>query len=80
MARLPTLHCLLIAIETALGGSMNSVNHFFGGSMRKVIILIWVALLAGVTGTALADEKGKATSAPVEEIAVIETKFGNIEL
>jgi peptidyl-prolyl cis-trans isomerase B (cyclophilin B) len=37
--------------------------------MRKIIILIWVAMLAGGTGSALADE-----------IAVIETKFGNIEL
>ncbi len=37
--------------------------------MRKIIILLWVALLAGGAGSALA-----------EDIAVIETKFGNIEL
>lgn len=37
--------------------------------MRKIIILLWIAMLAGGTGSALADE-----------IAVIETKFGNIEL
>jgi len=37
--------------------------------MRKIIILLWVAMLAGGAGSALADE-----------IAVIETKFGNIEL
>jgi len=37
--------------------------------MRKIIILLWVAMLAGGTGSALADD-----------IAVIETKFGNIEL
>ena len=48
--------------------------------MRKVIILIWVALLAGGTGSALADEKVQVTPAPAEEIAVIETQFGNIEL
>ncbi len=48
---------------------MNSLNHFFGGSMRKIIILLCIAMLAGGTGSALADE-----------IAVIETKFGNIEL
>ncbi|MEE8269567.1 MAG: peptidylprolyl isomerase, partial [Nitrospinaceae bacterium] len=37
--------------------------------MRKIIILLWVAMLAGGTGSALADD-----------IAVIETRFGNIEL
>jgi len=37
--------------------------------MRKIIILLWVAMLAGGAGSALADE-----------IAVIETRFGNIEL
>jgi peptidyl-prolyl cis-trans isomerase B (cyclophilin B) len=37
--------------------------------MRKIIILLWVAMLAVGTGSALAGE-----------IAVIETKFGNIEL
>ncbi len=37
--------------------------------MRKIIILLWIAMLAGGTGSALANE-----------IAVIETKFGNIEL
>ena len=37
--------------------------------MRKIIILLWIAVLAGGTGSALAGE-----------IAVIETKFGNIEL
>ncbi len=37
--------------------------------MRKIIILLWVAMLAMGTGSALAGE-----------IAVIETKFGNIEL
>ena len=37
--------------------------------MRKIIILLWIAMLAGGTNSALA-----------EEIAVIETKFGNIEL
>jgi peptidyl-prolyl cis-trans isomerase B (cyclophilin B) len=48
--------------------------------MRKVIILIWVAMLAGGAGSALADEKGKAAPVSADEIAVIETKFGNIEL
>ena len=48
---------------------MNSLNHFSGGSMRKIIILLWVAMLAWGTGSALADD-----------IAVIETRFGNIEL
>ena len=37
--------------------------------MRKIIILLWIAILAGSTGSALANE-----------IAVIQTKFGNIEL
>lgn len=37
--------------------------------MRKIIILLCIAMLAGGAGSALADE-----------IAVIETKFGNIEL
>lgn len=39
--------------------------------MRKITLLIWmaVAIIAGGTGSALADE-----------IAVIETRFGNIEL
>jgi peptidyl-prolyl cis-trans isomerase B (cyclophilin B) len=37
--------------------------------MRKIIILLCLAMLAGGTGSALAGE-----------IAVIETKFGNIEL
>lgn len=37
--------------------------------MRKIIILLWIAMLAGGTGSALANE-----------IAVIETKLGNIEL
>ena len=37
--------------------------------MRKIIILLWITMLAGGAGSALADE-----------IAVIETKFGNIEL
>ena len=37
--------------------------------MRKIIILLWIAMLAGGAGPALATE-----------IAVIETKFGNIEL
>jgi peptidyl-prolyl cis-trans isomerase B (cyclophilin B) len=37
--------------------------------MRKIIILLCLAMLAGGTGSALASE-----------IAVIETKFGNIEL
>jgi len=37
--------------------------------MRKIIILLWIAMLAGGAGSALANE-----------IAVIETKFGNIEL
>ena len=37
--------------------------------MRKIIILLWIAMLVGGTVPALADE-----------IAVIETKFGNIEL
>jgi peptidyl-prolyl cis-trans isomerase B (cyclophilin B) len=37
--------------------------------MRKIIILLWIAMLTGGTVPALADE-----------IAVIETKFGNIEL
>lgn len=37
--------------------------------MRKIIILLWIAILAGGAGSALAGE-----------IAVIETKFGNIEL
>ncbi len=37
--------------------------------MRKIIILLWVAMLAGGTGSALADD-----------IAVIETRLGNIEL
>ena len=37
--------------------------------MRKIIILFWITMLAGGAGSALADE-----------IAVIETKFGNIEL
>ena len=37
--------------------------------MRKIIILLWVAILAGGAGSALA-----------KDIAVIETKFGNIEL
>ena len=50
--------------------------------MRKIIILIWVAILAAGAGPALADEMGKNTPTPVptEEIAVIETKFGTIEL
>jgi peptidyl-prolyl cis-trans isomerase B (cyclophilin B) len=38
--------------------------------MRKIIILLWVALLAG----------GGAGSALAGEIAVIETRLGNIEL
>ena len=37
--------------------------------MRKIIILLWIAMLAGGTGSALANE-----------IAVIETRLGNIEL
>jgi len=37
--------------------------------MRKTIILLWIAMLAGGTGSALANE-----------IAVIETRLGNIEL
>lgn len=37
--------------------------------MRKIIILLWIAILAGGAGSAFAGE-----------IAVIETKFGNIEL
>ena len=37
--------------------------------MRKIIILLWIAMLAGGAGSALANE-----------IAVIETKFGSIEL
>ena len=37
--------------------------------MRKIIILLLIVMLAGGAGSALADE-----------IAVIETKFGNIEL
>ncbi len=90
MARLQTLHCLLIDVETS-EGLLNSLNHFFGGSMRKIIILLWVAMLAGGTGSALADEKVKVTPAPsdkktkaipipADDIAVIETRFGNIEL
>ncbi len=37
--------------------------------MRKIIILLWITMLAGGAGSALA-----------EEIAVIETRLGNIEL
>ena len=37
--------------------------------MRKIIFLLWIAILAGGAGSAFAGE-----------IAVIETKFGNIEL
>ena len=37
--------------------------------MRKIIILLWVAMLTGSAGSALA-----------KEIAVIETRLGNIEL
>lgn len=48
--------------------------------MRKIIILLWVMLLAGGASFALADEKVKVTPVPADEIAVIETKFGNIEL
>jgi len=79
MARLPTLDCLLIDVENS-EGLLNSLNHFFGGSMRKIIILLWVVVLAGGAGSVLADEKAKATPVPVDEIAIIETKFGNIEL
>ena len=48
--------------------------------MRKIIILLWVVVLAGGAGSVLADEKAKATPVPADEIAIIETKFGNIEL
>jgi peptidyl-prolyl cis-trans isomerase B (cyclophilin B) len=59
--------------------------------MRKIIILLWIAMLAGGAGSALADEKvqatpapagekAKVTPAPAGEIAVIETRLGNIEL
>jgi peptidyl-prolyl cis-trans isomerase B (cyclophilin B) len=48
--------------------------------MRKIIILLWFAILAGGAGSALAGEKAKVTPVPVDEIAVIETKFGNIEV
>ncbi len=48
--------------------------------MRKIIILFWVVVLAGGAGSVLADEKAKATPVPADEIAIIETKFGNIEL
>ncbi len=48
--------------------------------MRKIIILLCVAMLAVGAGSALADEKAKVVPAPASEIAVIETKFGNIEL
>ncbi len=48
--------------------------------MRKIIILLWFAILAGGAGSALAGEKAKVAPVPVDEIAVIETKFGNIEV
>ncbi len=48
--------------------------------MRKIIILLWVAMLAVGTGSALADEKVKGNPVPANEIAVIETRLGNIEL
>ena len=48
--------------------------------MRKIIILLCVVMLAVGAGSALADEKAKVVPAPASEIAVIETKFGNIEL
>ena len=48
--------------------------------MRKIIILLWMAMLAGGAGSVLAGEKVKVIPALADEIAVIETKFGNIEL
>jgi peptidyl-prolyl cis-trans isomerase B (cyclophilin B) len=50
--------------------------------MRKIIILGWMAvvMVTGGVGSVFADETGKVAPAPANEIAVIETQFGNIEL
>ena len=68
-----------IIIELGIRGCLVSLNHFYGGSMRKIRIWILMAVvtMAGAASPVLAEEPAVVQ---VEEIAVIETKYGNIEI